>query len=53
MLKSEVVVGTRTSMTREAIGYNTKVFWCNFTNHQDAGYPFLKNKKVCIREELL
>ena len=35
MLKSEVVVGMRTSMTREAIGYNTKVFWCNFGKYYD------------------
>ncbi len=51
MLKSEVVVGTRASMTREAIGYNTKVFWCNFTNHQDSGYPFFKKIKKFVLEE--
>lgn len=51
MLKSKVVIGRHSSLTREAIGLDTKVFWCDFTNHPDGGFPFFKNIKKFVIEE--
>jgi surface carbohydrate biosynthesis protein len=48
LLKSEVVIAMRASLTREAIGYNKKAFWCNFANHSDAGFPFFKKIKKFV-----
>ena len=51
MLKSDVVIGRHSSLTREAIGLDTKVFWCNFTGHQDGGFSFFKKIKKYVLNE--
>ena len=45
MLKSKIVIGMRSTMAREAIGYNLKTFFCNFTDHANGDYPFCKKMK--------
>lgn len=51
MLRSNVVIGRHSSLVREAIGLDKKVFWCDFTNHPDGGFPFFKNIKKFVIEE--
>ena len=51
MLQSKIIVALRASLAREAIGYNKKAFFCNFTNHKDAEFPFFhKINKVCLNQ---
>ena len=45
MLKSKIVIGMRSTMAREAIGYNLKTFFYNFTDHANGDYPFCKKMK--------
>tara|TARA_A100001011_G_scaffold380585_1_gene448083 strand:- start:153 stop:947 length:795 start_codon:yes stop_codon:yes gene_type:complete len=51
VLKSKVTIGCSSTLLREALTFNKKIFCCNFTGHSDDNYEIFINDDFILRQD--